>query len=128
MVSSAPRAKVSGKALWYLAAGAAAGMLAGFLGIGGGIILVPVMVGLLGLTEHKAHGTSLLIIVPVAAVGTTVYALQGSVDWTFVAIMATTSTLGAVAGVKLMMKVSARRLRQLFGLYAIVVAVLLLVR
>ena len=119
---------MSGKALWYLAAGAAAGMLAGFLGIGGGVILVPVMVTLLGLTEHKAHGTSLLVIVPVAAAGTVVYALQGSIDWTFVAVMAATSTLGAVAGVKLMMKVPAHRLRQLFGLYAIAVALLMLVR
>lgn len=103
-------------------------MTAGFLGVGGGIILVPMMVGLLGLTQHKAHGTSLAVIIPIAIVGMLVYALRGHVDWVLVATIGSGSIIGVIVGAKLMMKVPAHRLRQLFGVYAIAIAVLLLVR
>ena len=116
------------KGISYLAAGAGAGMLAGFLGIGGGIILVPLMVGLLGLTQHNAHGTSLAVIVPIAMASAAVYALRGDVDWSLVAAIASASVIGVVGGAKLMMKVPDRRLRQGFGIYTIAIAVLLLLR
>jgi len=80
-------------------------MLAGFLGIGGGIILVPMMTGLLYLDQHRAHGTSLAIIVPIAMMGTLVYGLRGDVNWEWVAIIGAGSVIGAVVGSKLMMRV-----------------------
>ena len=116
------------KIIWYVATGAVAGLTAGFLGVGGGIILVPMMVGLLGLTQHKAHGTSLAVIIPIAIVGMLVYALRGHVDWVLVATIGSGSIIGVIVGAKLMMKVPAHRLRQLFGVYAIAIAVPLLVR
>ena len=116
------------KVLWYLAAGAAAGMLAGFLGIGGGLILVPLLTGFLHLNQRKAHGTSLAVIIPIAIVAAAVYALRGDVNWALVAGIGSGSILGVVIGAKLMMKIPERRLRQGFGVYAIVVAVLMLVR
>jgi len=119
---------VKTKIIWYVATGAVAGLTAGFLGVGGGIILVPMMVGLLGLTQHKAHGTSLAVIIPIAIVGMLVYALRGHVDWVLVATIGSGSIIGVIIGAKLMMKVPAHRLRQLFGVYTIAIAVLLLVR
>ena len=116
------------RAAWYLAAGAGAGMLAGFLGIGGGIILVPMMSGLLYLDQHRAHGTSLAIIVPIAMMGTVVYGLRGDVNWEWVAIIGAGSVIGAVVGSKLMMRVPAYRLRQMFGVYAIAIAAILFLR
>jgi hypothetical protein len=116
------------KILWYVATGAVAGAASGFLGIGGGIILVPMMVALLGMAEHKAHGTSLAVIMPIAVVGATVYALRGHIDWTLVAVIGAGSVVGVIAGAKLMMKLSDYRLRQLFGIYAIAIATLLLIR
>ncbi len=116
------------KAVWYLAAGAGAGLLAGFLGIGGGIILVPAMTGFLYLNQHKAHGTSLAIIVPIALVGALVYGLRGDVDWEWVAIIGAGSIIGTVVGAKLMMKVPAHRLRQAFGVYTIAIAAILFLR
>ena len=101
-------------------------MLSGFLGIGGGIILVPMLSGLLGLAQHKAHGTSLAVIIPIAMVGTVVYFLQGYVDWALVAAIGSGSIIGVVVGAKLMMRVPAHRLRQGFGVYSIVVALLML--
>jgi uncharacterized membrane protein YfcA len=122
------QAAVKTNVLWYLATGAAAGLLAGFLGIGGGVLLVPLMVGLFSVGQHRAHGTSLAIIVPIAIVGTIVYGLRGDVNWTLVGAIGAGSVLGAVVGAKAMMKVPADRLRQAFGVYTIVVAVLLLMR
>ena len=103
-------------------------MLAGFLGIGGGTILVPMMVGFLWLDQHKAHGTSLAIIVPIAIAGAVIYAQRGHIDWTLVATIGGGSVVGVVAGAKLMMKISPQRLRQAFGIYTITIAVLLLLR
>jgi len=116
------------KLIWYIATGAIAGLLAGFLGIGGGILLVPIMVGLLGLTQHKAHGTSLAIIIPISIMSAIVYALRGHIDWTLVATIGSGSVVGAIIGAKLMMKVPAHRLRQLFGVYTIAIATLMLLR
>ena len=111
-----------------MATGAVAGAASGFLGIGGGIILVPMMVALLGMAEHKAHGTSLTVIMPVAIVGATVYALRGHIDWTLAAVIGAGGMIGVIAGAKLMMQLPAFRLRQLFGMYAIAIAALLLIR
>jgi len=103
-------------------------MLAGFLGIGGGIILVPMMTGFLYLNQHKAHGTSLVIIVPIAMVSALVYGLRGDVQWEWVAAIGAGSVAGAVVGAKLMMKLPAHRLRQIFGVYAIAIAAILFLR
>ena len=116
------------KSAWYLVAGAGAGTLAGFLGIGGGVLLVPVMTGLLWLDQHEAHGTSLVIIIPIAIMSTIVYALRGDIDWVLVATIGFGSIAGAVAGAKMMMKLPAHRLRQVFGIYMIAIAALLLLK
>jgi uncharacterized membrane protein YfcA len=116
------------RTVWYLAAGAGAGIVAGFLGIGGGVILVPLLTGLLCLSQHKAHGTSLAIVIPIAIVGTIVYALRGDVNWALAATIGSGSVIGTLVGAKLMMRVSPHRLRQVFGLYTIAIAALLLLR
>ena len=128
MLSSCKQTAMQTNAVWCLTAGAGAGIVAGLLGIGGGIILVPIMTGLLWLDQHKAHGTSLIIIIPIAIVSTVVYAQRGDIDWVLTVTIGSGSVLGAVAGAKLMMKIPAIRLRQMFGIYTIIVAVLLLVR
>jgi uncharacterized membrane protein YfcA len=120
--------RVKTKIVWYVATGAAAGLLAGFLGIGGGLILVPMMVGFLGITQHKAHGTSLAVIIPIAIIGAIVYAVRGDINWTLVAAIGSGSVIGVIVGAKLMMRVPALKLRQLFGLYTIAIGILLLLR
>ncbi len=116
------------KLVWYIATGAIAGLIAGFLGIGGGILLVPMMVGLLGLTQHKAHGTSLAVIIPIAIISTIVYTLNGHINWTLVAAIGSASIVGAIVGAKLMMRVPALKLQQLFGVYTIAIGIFLLVK
>jgi len=116
------------KLIWYISTGAIAGLTAGFLGIGGGILLVPLMVAFLGLTQHVAHGTSLAVIVPIAIISAIVYVLRGDINWVLVASIGSASIAGAIIGAKLMMKVPALRLRQLFGAYTIAIGIFLLVR
>ncbi|MFC2058460.1 sulfite exporter TauE/SafE family protein [Chloroflexota bacterium] len=114
--------------IYLLITGAGAGMLAGFLGLAGGVILVPIMVGLLGFNQHCAHGTSLFIITPVALTGAIFYALRGDIDWMLVATIGPTSIIGVIVGAKLMTRISAMRLRQSFGVYTVVVAILMLLK
>ncbi len=116
------------RAVWSLITGAIGGFLAGLLGIGGGIVLVPLLTGLLWLDQHKAHGTSLAIIIPTSIAGTAIYAQRGDIDWVLVATIASGSAIGAIAGAKIMVKLSAHRLRQVFGLYVMTTGALLLLR
>ena len=99
--------------------GATAGMMAGLLGIGGGIILVPALTAILLLKQHQAHGTSLAIVPFIGLPAAIVYATQGHLDWLLVLELAGGSAVGAIIGARLMMKVPARELQRLFSLLVI---------
>ncbi len=107
--------------------GLCAGIFSGILGIGGSAILIPGMIGILGLAQHKAHGTSLMIIVPTAALSAIVYALRGQVDWGLVIVYSASSAVGAVVGATIMPRIPARDLKRLFGLFLLLVAIRMLV-
>ncbi len=118
---------MSRQTLLAVAGGFGAGFLAGLFGIGGGVLLVPVLVLVLHRPQHVAHATSLVAIVIPAAVGATRFAFDGAVAW----LGAATVAVGAVAGVQggawLMPRVRERRLRWLFAGLLAVMAVRLLV-
>jgi uncharacterized membrane protein YfcA len=105
--------------------GAAAGMLAGLTGVGGGVFLVPLMVGLLAVAQHQAHGTSLAVIFPIALIGAVTYAMHGHIvghmDWEIILGLALGGLVGVVLGARLMMRVPARQLRWIFGIFLMVV-------
>ncbi|MQB00924.1 MAG: TSUP family transporter [Actinobacteria bacterium] len=63
-----------------LAIGLVAGLASGLLGVGGGIVMVPLLTAFVGLDQHRAHATSLAAIVPIAAVGALTFALSDSID------------------------------------------------
>jgi uncharacterized membrane protein YfcA len=105
--------------------GAAAGLLSGLLGIGGGIIIVPGLIWAAGLDRHTASGTSLVAILPIATVAALTYALApgGAFDPEASAIFVFGSVTGAVLGARVNARVSERALRMtlailsgLFGL------------
>jgi uncharacterized protein len=103
--------------LWlYLVVGLIGGFLSGFAGIGGGVVLIPLMVGLLGVSQHQAHGTSLAIIIPTAIVAVTQYFIR-PVSY------AVTAVVGAPLGARLITLVNPRELRRLFGLMLLSLAV-----
>lgn len=119
------------KVLISLLIGAAAGMLAGLTGVGGGVFLVPLMVGLLAMVQHQAHGTSFLVILPIALVGAITYAIYGhilgNVDWEVILGLALGGIVGVVLGARLMMRVPARQLRWIFGIFLVVVGTFMII-
>jgi uncharacterized membrane protein YfcA len=103
--------------------GLAAGIGSGLLGVGGGIIMVPLLTAFAGLSQHRAHATSLAAIIPIAAVGVIVFALDGAVDYGLAGILAAGSLLGVPIGAWIMSRIQEGLLMTLFGVLMIVVAV-----
>lgn len=108
--------------------GLLAGVFGGLLGIGGGFVMIPLMVGLLKVGQHRAHGTSLAAMVFVGIVGATTYALKGSIDLLASALLATTAMMTAHAGARHANDLSERRLKQSFGVFLVVISGLLFVK
>lgn len=91
----------------------AAGILSGLLGVGGGIVLVPMLVAA-GVDQHRAHATSLLAILVISAAGATRFGISGEVDWLVGIAVAVGAVLGSTLGSKVMGRVSPEMLRVVF--------------
>ena len=105
-----------------VAIGLAGGVLAGMLGIGGGVLFVPGLVFFLSLSQHQAEATSLLAIIPVAIVGAYQHDRYGNVRRADAALLGVLSLAGAAAGVALANALSGAALRDLFAAFMVVVA------
>jgi uncharacterized protein len=103
--------------------GIAAGFFSGLFGIGGGLVMVPGMVLWLSMTQHRAHATSMAAIVVVAAAAVIPFAADGEVIWDKVGWLLAGSLVGAVAGARLISRVSAVWLARAFVALALVAAV-----
>ena len=97
--------------------GLAAGFLAGLLGVGGGILLVPAMTLVLGYDHHVATGTSLLVIIPSALAGSWTHHRRGAFVIRDAAVLAAGGILGAVLGAVFALSLEDVLLRRLFGLF-----------
>jgi uncharacterized protein len=102
--------------------GALAGVLAGLFGLGGGILFVPTLTLVLGLTQIHAVATSLLAILPAAAVGAWRQQRYGNVRWRAALIIGVSSIAGVEAGVQIAEALPQHALRRLFGVLMILVA------
>ncbi len=105
-----------------IAVGLAGGVIAGLLGVGGGVLFVPGLVIFLGLDQHHAEATSLLAIVPVAMVGTIRQDRYGNVARRDALVLGLVSLAGAAAGVALANSLSGRVLRDGFAALMVLVA------
>ncbi|HEY8339309.1 MAG TPA: sulfite exporter TauE/SafE family protein [Egibacteraceae bacterium] len=103
------------------------GVTSGLFGIGGGAVLVPLLVLVLRMPQHRAHATSLAAIILTAAAGMIRFAGGSSVDFGAGAAIAAGAVLGAYAGAAIMHRLSAQRLRQAFAVLLAVVSIQLLV-
>ena len=101
--------------------GFAAGLLAGFFGVGGGILFVPTLVAL-GLSQIDAEATTLLAILPTDAAGTWRQRHYGNVRWRTALLLGTTSIAGAVVGVQIATALPEDTLRKLFAVLLLAVA------
>jgi uncharacterized protein len=102
--------------------GLAAGVVAGMLGVGGGVLFVPALVFFVGLSQHQAEATSLLAIIPVAVVGSYQQDRYGNVRRTDAVLLGLLSLAGAAAGVALANALSGAVLRDCFAAFMVIVA------
>lgn len=107
--------------------GIAAGMLAGLVGVGGGVIIIPALIYFLGFTQKEAQGTSLgILLLPVGILAVMNYYKQGFIDIKVVIIISLAFIVGGFFGSKLALSVSQDTLRKLFGTLLLILAIKML--
>jgi uncharacterized protein len=111
----------AGTVVLAVSLGFAAGVLAGFFGVGGGILFVPTLVGL-GLSQIEAEATSLLAILPTVAAGTWRQRRYGNVRRRTALVLGLASIAGAVVGVQVATALPEDALRRLFAILLLAVA------
>jgi uncharacterized protein len=98
-----------------IAFGILTGVLSALFGVGGGLVMVPFMVLVLGSDQHLAEGTSLLVIVPTAIVGVIAHARRGFVSFKHAALLALGGVAGSFLGATLALTLEEGALQILFG-------------
>ncbi len=102
--------------------GFAAGLLSGGFGIGGGMVLVPLLLAV-GMDRHRAHATSLASIFPIAVAGAVVFALSGEVSIGLGVAVGIGGVVGSILGASMMNRMSTRSLSIVFGLLLLAVGI-----
>lgn len=103
--------------------GAAGGVCAGLIGLGGGIIMIPGMVFFMGVSQHAAHATSLAAIAPLAVISTGVYHSYGNLDIILALLFAVGGMFGAYIGSSMMPYVNPYVLKRIMAVLCIIAAV-----
>ena len=107
--------------------GVVAGLLGGFFGVGGGVLMAPILSGVFRLAQTAAQGMALAMVVPTAAIGLASYAADGRVHWATGAMLAIGAVLCVGPGVRLAHRLPERRLKLAFAaLLAAIAAALFL--
>lgn len=113
--------------LLYLLLGLVAGTFSGLIGIGGGIIIVPALVFLFGLSQHQAQGTTLALLVPpIGLLAAWTYYKEGYVDLKVAGLICIGFFLGGLLGAKLATGLSNPVLEKLFGTALLLVSLKML--
>jgi uncharacterized protein len=111
----------------YLLLGLVAGILSGMLGIGGGIIVVPALVLLFGMSQHTAQGTTLAMMVPpIGLLAAWIYYKHGFVDLKIAAFLCLGFLLGGLLGADVTAAISGTALKKLFGVVMLIVSIKML--
>jgi uncharacterized protein len=115
---------------WWLRAaaiGVAAGILSGLFGVGGGIIMVPLLVAWFALDQRRASATSLLAIVPIATASAAGYARNGNVDLTAGLLLLVGGVVGGQLGARLLPRTPIATLQLWFGILSLATAARLVI-
>ena len=115
-------------ALVLICIGVCAGILSGMFGVGGGVVMVPLMVFFLGYGQHQAQGTSLAVLaVPVTFIAAYQYHQAGEgLNWKYALIIALTFVVGSVFGSKIALVINQNILKKLFGVIMLIAAIKLI--
>jgi uncharacterized membrane protein YfcA len=111
-----------------LVIGLAAGLFGGLVGLGGGVVMIPLMVGFLGLRQQQAHGTSLVALVFTGIGGAATYWSRGAVDLAAAAALAVPAIATARFGARSAHALPEWQLKRAFGAFLLVVTALLLAK
>lgn len=103
--------------------GLVVGFFSGLFGVGGGIVLVPLLIVVIGFAQRRASGTSLAAVLPTAIAGMIAYAAHGSVDWVAGGLMAAGAIGGSLLGTWLLHRVHQTVLRWIFVAFLVLVAI-----
>jgi uncharacterized protein len=107
-----------------LVIGLLAGILSGFIGVGGGIIMVPALVFFLGMNQHSAQGTTLaMMLLPVGILAVMNYYKSGYVDVKTASILAIAFVAGGFFGSKMAISLPEDTIRRVFGFFILIVAI-----
>lgn len=98
------------------------GLLNGLFGSGGGTLLVPGMIFLLGIEEHRAHATTISVILPLAIVSTYIYYKSGIMSLGITLKVAIGGVVGGYIGAKLLNKIPSSVLRKIFAVFMMIAA------
>ncbi len=109
--------------LLLIGIGILTGFMAGMLGIGGAIVMIPALVLLLGFTQHEAQGTSLAVMLPpIGIIAAYNYYKTGVVNFKFALILAVAFLFGSYFGSKLAISMTQTLLKKVFGVLLLIVA------
>lgn len=107
--------------------GLSAGILSGLVGVGGGILMVPMFVIFLGFTQHNAQGMSLAVMLPpVTFLAVYNYHKAGEIDWKLALIASLLFIVGGFIGSKIALKIDQLTLKKIFGVMMLIVAIKLI--
>lgn len=109
--------------VFLLIIGLCAGLLSGFVGIGGGMIIVPGLIFMVGASQLQAQGTSLAVIMmPVGVLGVINYYKAGHINFTHALIIAAAFIIGSYFGSKYALKVPEHKIKFTFGLFLLYIS------
>tara|TARA_B100000767_G_scaffold19610_1_gene17930 strand:- start:81 stop:485 length:405 start_codon:yes stop_codon:yes gene_type:complete len=101
--------------------GLLAGIISGLVGVGGGIIIIPLLIILLGLTQHQSQGTALFAMLPPIGILAAInYYKQGFVKWEYAAVIAFTFVIGGYFGSKISLSLPPQTVRRVFGVIMLI--------
>jgi hypothetical protein len=107
--------------------GLLAGILSGLVGVGGGIVMIPLLIMFLGLTQHQAQGTALFAMLPpIGILAAMNYYKEGFVKWEYAAVIALTFVVGGYFGSKLSISLPEQTVRKVFGVIMLIGAIKLI--
>lgn len=111
----------------YVLLGLAAGVLSGLVGIGGGILMVPGLIFIFGMTQHQAQGTTLAMMVPpIGILAAWTYYRAGHVDLKVAALLCAGFLIGGLFGARAAVSLSNPVLEKVFGAVLLVIALKML--
>ena len=110
--------------LILIAIGILAGMLSGFVGVGGGVIIVPALIYVLGMSQFEAQGTSLFVLLlPVGILAVHNYYKTDQINWKFGLVISLAFVVGGFFGSRLALKMSPAVIRIIFGAVMAIVSI-----